>query len=126
MNTIYLPDGTEVNVADTNLVSDGYHTFGELYEHRCLLWAMVVSTYDESIGRDDFECPTFKTRKNSEGEEWAGWFIAGIDTPHGQISYHLPDTMWDLVDAPEIERNDKYDGHTSADVVKRITEILSS
>ena len=51
MNTIYLPDGTEVNVADTNLVSDGYLHVWELYEHRCLLWAMVVSTYDESIGR---------------------------------------------------------------------------
>ena len=124
MNTIYLPDGTEVNVADTNLVSDGYHTFGELYEHRCLLFAWVISTIGVNI--DAYRDLLFKTRKNSEGEEWVGWFIAGINMPEGQVTYHLPMSMWDLVHAPEIERNDRYDGHTSDDVVKRITEILAS
>jgi len=120
VNTIILPDGTEVNVADTNLVSDGYHTFVELYQHRCLLWAYIVSTLGVA------SMSGFKTRKNSEGDEWEGWFIAGMNYPDGQITYHLPDSMWDLVHAPVIERNDRYDGHTSADVVKRITEILAS
>ena len=120
MNTIYLPDGTEVNVADTNLVSDGYHTFGELYQHRCLLWAWIVTAVVTMWG-----CG-FKTRKNSEGEEWQGWFIAGMNTKDGQITYHLPTSMWDLVHAPEIERNDKYDGHTSDDVVKRLRVILGA
>ena len=124
MNTISLPDGTWFNVEDTNIVSDGYHTFGELYEHRCLLWAMIINVYDEAIG-GDFGFVPFKTRKNSEGAEWEGWFIAGMNTKDGQITYHLPNDMWDLVDAPEIERNDKYDGHTSEDVVKRIRTFLT-
>ncbi len=118
MNTIFLPDGTEINVADTNLVSDGYHTFGELYQHRCLLWAWIVS----AIGGGS--SAGFKTRKDNNGAEWEGWFIAGLNTTDGQITYHLPIAMWDLVHAQEIERNDRYDGHTSADVVRRITAIL--
>lgn len=118
MNTIILPDGTKIEVADTNLVSDGYHTFGELYEHRCLLWAWIVS---EIGGRSR---TGFKTRKNDKGEEWEGWFIAGLHRPGGQITYHLPNSMWFLVDAPELERNVNYDGHTSDDVIRLIRTIL--
>lgn len=124
MSTIYLPDGTWFNTEDTNLVSDGYHTFGELYQHRCLLFAWVISAIGANI--EAYRDLIFKTRKNREGAEWVGWFIAGINMPEGQITYHLPIAMWDLVHAQEIERNDRYDGHTSDDVVKRITAILES
>lgn len=119
MNTIYLPDNTEVFVADTNLVSDGYHTFGELYEHRCKLFALLINTFDPVFG---YSC--FKTRQNDKGETWDGWFIAGLNTPAGQISYHLPDELWDVVDAKIIEYNDTYDKHTSDDVLMRLVELM--
>ena len=99
---------------DWGEVSDGYHTFNELYQHRNLLFALLVS---RSAG-------AFKTRRNDQGEEWPGWFIAGIDTPSGQITYHLPALLWDMVHAPEIERNTGYDGHTSRDVVARLSILL--
>lgn len=102
-------------------VSDGYHTFDELYQHRCLLFAALCNSYDEVQIRN---ATVFKTRKNDRGEEWPGWFIAGINTEFGQITYHMPDNFWDLVDSPEIERNVGYDGHTSQDVASRLNLLV--
>lgn len=100
-------------VADVSQLSDGYHTFAELYEHRHTLFAALMYAYAPLA---------FKTRRNQEGEEWPGWFIAGLNTAMGQLSYHMPDEWWDrLPDIRELEYNQKYDGHTSADVLQRIS-----
>lgn len=110
------PSGRIAIDCEPGQVSDGYHTFDELYRHRCLLFAVVCS---RSAG-------AFKTRRNDRGEEWPGWFIAGLNTPYGQITYHLPASMWGLVDAEEIECNAGYDGHTARDVVQRLEMLLST
>lgn len=102
-------------VADVSQLSDGYHTFAELYEHRHTLWAALLYAYAPLA---------FKTRRNQDGEEWPGWFIAGMNTPMGQLSYHMPAEWWDrLPNIRELERNDKYDGHTSTDVLRRISTL---
>ena len=98
-------------------VSDGYHTFRELYEHRHLLWMNLIQAN---------KARAFKTRKNQEGEEWHGWFIAGMNTDYGQVTYHLPSELWDKLNVPEVERNRDYDGHTSSDVLARLTELLNA
>lgn len=97
-------------------ISDGYHTFDELYEHRCSLFLMLMKAYS---GRSWF------SRKHEDGAEWDSWFIAGICGPTGDISYHLPIKMWDLAiktDALKLERGAKWDGHTPAQVVERLQE----
>ena len=114
MSTLYTPAGLVSVACDTGDVSDGHHTFDELYRHRCLLWAVVCSRTVNA----------FKTWRNDRGEQLPGWFIAGFQTPQGQLTYHLPASMWDLVDAPEIDRNDGYDGHTSDDVADRLEAWL--
>ena len=103
-NALFLP-------CDASEVSDGYHTFAELYNHRCLLFINLAVT-----------CPgiAFKTRRNDVREEWEGWFILGLNTPHGQITYHIPSVYWDLAAVPEIDHNADYDGHSSNDVVERL------
>jgi len=113
----YPPNSVVPLVAcDSNEVSDGYHTFGELYAHRCRLFALLMVTFDGNA---------FKTRRNAEGEEWEGWFIGGMDTPVGQITYHLPAEMWDMLPTVrEIERNAGYDGHTANDVLARLDELI--
>lgn len=117
MNELITPNGKIAIDCELGQVSDGYHTFDELYEHRCLLF-VSLSYWVPGI---------FKTRKNDKGEEWAGWFIAGLNTPWGQITYHLPVEYWDLLeDATEIERNDQYDGHTSQDVAQRLRKMLEA
>lgn len=114
--SVFTPTGMEILLdCPTGQISDGYHTFDELYAHRCHLFAWLCSLLPGV---------SFKTRLDDKGEAWAGWFIAGINTDAGQITYHLPDALWELVKVPEVERNTGYDGHTSADVLERITECL--
>ncbi len=99
---------------DVSEVSDGYHTFSELYDHRCLLWVNVLQAHKESA---------FKTWRNDVGEKWDGWFIAGLNTEHGQITYHLPEKLWSLLDVKETEKNEGYDGHTPAETLQRLEKL---
>jgi len=110
MNQIEIPEG------GIGEVSDGYHTFNELYDHRFLLWINLMQ---------QCEYPCVKSRKNSDGSEWDGWFVAGMTTPYGQISYHLPVKYWGLLDIDEYETFPDYDGHTSFDVIDRLGKMAS-
>lgn len=98
--------------------SDGYHTFNELYDHRCHLMAMLMTLMPEQ---------SFRADKNDDGEKWEGWFLAGIHLPSGTITYHLPQAMWSMLDGHNINTLDcgpTWDGHTSADVIKRLSEAI--
>ena len=96
-------------------VSAGYHTFDELYKHRCTLFQALCNLMPDNC---------FKTLKNFEGEEWPGWFILVCDHPVvGQMSYHLPTTQWDECRVSVRERNNNFDFHTSEDVVERLSKI---
>lgn len=88
--------------------SDGFHTFRELYDHRIALFIALMKSHWEI--------------------SWAahcqmdGWLIAGMDLPTGQITYHLPASAWkDLGGVTTYEKAPPWDGHTSADVVDRLT-----
>jgi hypothetical protein len=101
---------------DTGNVSDGFHTFNELYEHRCVLFAALMKTHPDM---------SWRARKHDDGSCFEGWFIAGMHLPTGDITYHLPDKMWELFDNAGIETLDKaplWDKHTSRDVIKRIED----
>ena len=100
---------------DVGEVSDGYHTFDELYNHRCTLWCIILTDNKELA---------FKTKLNDKKEVMEGWFIAGLDTPYGQITYHLPMSMYDRLNVKEIEYNANYDGHDSEDALLRLRKFL--
>lgn len=106
---------------DTNLISDGYHTFGELYEHRIALFIVLC----RFIYNDEYtEHTVWKSRKHSDGTEWEGWFIAGIDNKKGeQISYHLPIEKWDLLKIHVRAKAPVWDGHTPNDVIERLLKL---
>lgn len=95
-------------------ISDGYHTFNELYEHRCLLFVWLMNLN---------QAVAFKTRKHDDGSEFPGWFVGIIRTEYGEISYHLPNSMWDIILAPEIERHNTYDGSDAKAVIERLRKI---
>lgn len=98
-------------------LSDGYHTFDELYEHRCLLFAAFLKNNCSSAWRSP---------RHHDGTQFRGWFIAGAFLgneagEYKQISYHMPDRMWSLLDGIfTLERSPKWDGHTSQDVCDRL------
>lgn len=100
---------------NTNLISDGYHTFGELYEHRIELFITLARLIQT---RTMMVVWRFKTDDK--------WFLLGIHKTTGeQITYHLPVSKWeecDFADTPTIKP--EWDGHTSADVLKRLKELI--
>lgn len=99
-------------------VSDGFHTFNELYEHRIALFiALAVSHGDIA----------WRSMKHEDGTMFEGWFIAGMHLPTGDISYHLPDKDWDKLTGyvETLPKAPTWDGHTPADVVKRLNEWVA-
>jgi hypothetical protein len=102
-------------------VSDGYHTFDELYEHRVVLFMTLCRVL--SYGYKN--APVWKSQVHSDGSTWAGWFIMGInDVAGAQITYHLPMSKWeDCWFAPTLEKAPDFDGHTSNDVLERLKTI---
>ena len=107
---------------DAGEVSDGYHTFNELYEYRLLYNA---SFFNELAKQNLYD--VHKSKKHSDGEECfgGGQFIVMAELPTGQISNHYPMKDWYLFHIPEKEKANKWDGHTPQDVVKRMREFLT-
>jgi hypothetical protein len=97
---------------ETEKVSDGYHTIGELYEHRFELFVALMHSNPEI---------SFRAKFNHDGARYPGWFVAGMRLSTGQISYHLPERYWDRLSMLETyERYPNYDGHSSQDVLDRL------
>lgn len=109
---------------DTNKISDGYHTFGELYNHRIELYiALCKQIYlNEMSG---FGNPIWRSKKQYDGNEWEGWFLLGINQELGkQITYHLPISRWgDCEFAEDRAQAPPFDGHTSNDVIERLKTL---
>ena len=102
--------------------SDGYHAFDELYEHRIVIFIALCRICAKHFGTGyDVWC----SKAHSDGSVWDGWFILGINKAKGeQITYHLPISKWkDVSFAEELELAPEFDGHTSEDVLKRISEL---
>lgn len=110
--------------ADTNLISDGYHTFCELYDHRITLYITLLRHLKEQFEGTYF-WDIWRTKVHSDGSVWDGWFILGVyEKPGEQITYHLPIEKWDECSfATEREKAPEYDGHTSADVLERLKTL---
>ncbi len=109
----------EAGSGDKGEISDGYHTFNELYDHRCTLFLALMKAH-----------PTISwfSTKHDDGSKWDGWFIAGIKAPTGDVTYHLPARMWSLAcetGAAVLERGIRWDGHTPVQVVERIQAWVS-
>lgn len=101
-------------MSETDQISDGYHTFGELYDHRRALTAALA----KSIGYYSWRS---KAHHPDNGPMFEGYFIVGMDLPTGQISYHYKLSHWDDFEGvPERPHAPKWDGHTPADTVDRL------
>ncbi len=98
-------------------LSDGYHTFNELYDHRhALFCALMFEMWRQG----------WKSKLHEDGSKLDGWFIAGFQTPKGPISYHLPMSWWDRCIVLELDRAPHWDGHSSSDVIERLLSLLTS
>lgn len=104
-------------------VSDGYHTFDDLYEHRICLWKALCRKMSEHHHQSDDL--VWRSRVHSDGTSFPNWFVLGIGYEAGkQITYHLPECEWESCDfAKDLERAPEFDGHTPADVLRRIADL---
>lgn len=113
---------------DTNHISDGYHTFGELYEHRIVIYialCRILANSDYS-GNHHFETnPVWRSRLHSDGSSFDGWFVLGIGYEKGyQITYHLPESKWEACGFAEtLNHAPEWDKHTSNDVLTRLSGL---
>lgn len=96
-----------IEVSDLGKVSDGYHTIGELYEHRIELF-LTLAKFSGSYWKEDPNTP--------------GWLIVYIEAPIGQISYHIPEKGYRAELEKWSVRDDahEWDGHSSQNVLCRL------
>jgi hypothetical protein len=109
-------------------VSDGYHTFTELYEHRITLFYALTKIYDNYITPLSTRVKCWKSKLHDDGTMYEGWFIAGMTVteftgPPLQIAYHIPIAWWDKFKLLELDKAPKYDGYTANDVLQRLMKL---
>lgn len=104
-------------------ISDGYHTFDELYEYRKLYNAALFNEWARP------NIPLFdvhKSIKHSDGEECfgGGWFVVVANLPTGPISNHYKMENFHLFKIPEREKAAEWDGHTPQQAAERLRKFL--
>lgn len=100
---------------DIGEVSDGYHTFNELYHHRAVLFS-VICNQNKNLA--------WKSKKHDDGTMYEGMFIVGIDTPEGSATYHYDiEPYWNYFDIEELAAAPVWDGHTPYKAIRRIQSL---
>lgn len=95
--------------------SDGYHTFEELYAHRVRLFTCLMHAHSNRA---------WWSEQHSDGSRMDNWIIAGITTPEGDVTYHLPTSEIEHLPPLTFENYGKpWDGHTAADVLERLLSL---
>ena len=97
-------------------ISDGYHTFGDLYKHRTYLLALAMIHIPYA----------WKARKHEDGTMFDGMFVVGFPTPNGMVTYHCDNEYWNDFKVPEIPHAPHFDGYSDADVLDREKAFLDS
>lgn len=115
-----VPNSTVQTKTDVGEISDGYHTFNELYHYRALYNAAWLNS-ERNFGQH-------KSRKHSDGkfcfDADGEWFIVMVNLPTGQVSNHYHADYWDLFEIPEHETADEWDGHTPKEAAERLEKYL--
>ena len=98
-------------------VSDGYHTFNDLYAHRMALTLALVKSWPSRSWRS-------KQHNPNDTPIFEGFFIVGMDLHGvGQITYHYKLEYWNAFnDVRTVDYAPKWDGHGPEDVVERLNK----
>ena len=101
-------------VKEIDDLSDGFHTFRQLYYQRMMLFATIVKQNKDKA---------WKSLRHEDGELCfgGGWFIVGIDTPEGSYTYHYENKYFDLFDCEILDYGKHWDGHTEKDVTRLLS-----
>lgn len=97
------------NIVNPSQLTDGYHTFQELYVHRMELFKVICHQNKSHA---------WKSKLHDDGTMYPNYFIVGINTPEGSFTYHYKMEFWDSFNVAELERAPEWDGHTADDVTR--------
>lgn len=105
--------GTHIKTKD---ISDGYHTFGDLYHHRAILFSIICNQNKDRA---------WKSKLHDDGTMFdEDMFIVGIATPEGHYTYHYhTNPYWDMFDVKELDYAPKWDGHKPKDIARLFSLI---
>ena len=106
-------------------ISDGYHSFNELYDYRKTYNALL---FKEWASYDIPKYDVHRSKKHHDGEPCFGgeYFVVTAMLPTGQISNHYKLKYWDDFDDIPEEPTVKwpYDGHSSEEALERMEQLL--
>lgn len=114
---ITLPEG--VRPSD---VSDGFHTFREVYRFRLAYNALLFNEWARAGVNQ-----VHKSKRHHDGELCFGgaYFVVVAVLPAGQITNHYKLEHWDLFKIPEFDTaRVPYDGHTPQDTLSRMVDFI--
>lgn len=98
-------------------ISDGYHTFDELYYHRMCMFAIICNIFNDKA---------WKSWKHHDNTMYTDYFIVGLTIENvGDFSYHYHKSEWDKFNVKELSRAPKWDGHKPEDIVRLFSLIPS-
>ncbi len=98
-----------LDVANVGEVSDGYHTFNELYHHRMILFSIICNQNKEKA---------WKSWNHADGTMYDDYFIVGITTNEGDYTYHYHKDNWGYFKVKTIEFAPEWDGHKPEDITR--------
>lgn len=128
MSKVYVEDEKGAkNYKSYGDVSDGYHTFDELYHYRMLYNAGFFNLLHKLDDLQGMRYQIHKSKRHSTGELCfgGGWFVVSAKLPmFGQVTNHYEMKHWDLFNAPEQAKADPWDGHTPQQAAERIEMFL--
>lgn len=109
---------------DAGALSDGYHTFSELYDFRKVYNAALFNEW-AALNKYDVHKAT-RHYGDTTPCFGGGWFIVVAILPTGQISNHYEMKDWDLFKVPAVdEAKYQFDFHTPQDVIERLHNLLA-
>lgn len=125
----------------TRLLSDGYHSFDELYKFRKVYNAILFNEWgkqtsgnpkwaSDQTGTEPSVLPKYdvhKSWRHNDGELCfgGGWFVVVAILPKGQITNHYKAEDWELFKIPSVEKAKyEFDGHTATDTLKRLKNLI--
>lgn len=99
-------------------ISDGHHTFDELYDHRAKLFLSLCLTSMHNYA--------WKSLLHNDPKDpmYPGMFIVGVTTPEGEATYHYDiDPYWSMFNVREVPRAPKYDGCSPKESIDRLVNF---
>lgn len=113
-------------------VSDGSHTFQELYDHRSMIFLLLMEAV-ASNGAQAYDIgEIWWSKKHADSTMFNGYIVVGMETKFGQCTYHVKydpygKILEHILKDSSIEYRElapEWDGHNSKDVLCRLTQAF--